>query len=1559
MYKSRYKTTLLCMLVVFSLLCFSCSNPFFQPAEDYSSLKGGQDQPKGLPADATDLQFGSLSINRQDGRTVLPAPVLPDELEYMVSLVSHNGHAGIEAGPFEYSTDGFFIDEIPVGTWDVHVSARRVGGSQTMFTGSALGVFIQAGGSNSIHLSLKPTQDGTGSFEFSLGWPAALVDQYTIEWRTERGGEPLDEVSWPFTALPNEIDNSIVLNLEAEELESGSYFLRIGLKNSADVLVASVSEIVVIYDDQVSTKNIILEEKHISQPPTTGELFPVESVRNAETRELTGIKLSWTRGSYTESGYRIYREINTGGMVLMDDSLPGFADSWTDTELSALESGDTLVYRITAFNSFGDAPGADSPETTLHSFSWNDNGATQGAGDLPESILLFSGETLTVPGSSAGMRGPLLTGEHDGSGITQRFLGWSVDGGDPVLAEEINVSITEDTVCTAVWTTDEDAIVKVGPAGGTIFYDKGNDVDGWRYMEVATYEHETAGRWQQPMELVGETSGNFGAGKFNTSRIVAWVNAEGGRTAQAATDCYDLAILSNTILYDDWFLPSNNELQEIYAALNGTIAFDFSLTYPGYWYYSSTEYNADHVGDLNFSTGIFTAGGNKSDADKSIRPIRAFRSTEPTYIVTYDLNGDDGIHIPFDGNYYESGDTVYVTPETMVRQGYIFLGWATEPDNPVEIYDAEQELIMPAGNLVLYAQWEMQILTFIQTSELNGAAEFNLSRSDANAHTSLGYYLGGGIAPYFVVSVNVPENEGIGFTSVRLMDNGNWTNESIQFWAYRNGEEVAYEEYVGVIPFAVDSMGLYYRFDDFGFGYADTLIISAPQSGGEPTRFWLTDVVTTIGGVDFDDPDLLTGLGSPIVTAVPSDYRVRYFPNRATDGSVPIDPNLYGYYESATILAAGSLVRSGYNFTGWNTLPDGSGDDYAANMSKFIEDSFIRLYAQWEAPHITGDLTAYNGQTGYDHFLTVTGSVSGDTVWGSHIYTSNSSLPMAAVHAGLLEEGQDATVKVRMLETSDYMYLASDRNGVMTVAHGPYSDAYQVTGLNSVYPPYFMINDGPEYQVTIATATPNATIRYTIDGGDPAGGTVYSGPVTISSLTEAIELRAQVSASGLNPLEREIFLYPLNFNSYGGTELDPWYVLNGQQISVDSLPAPEREGYNFAGWYASENFGGSSLYGDFTVFGLVTLHAKWEWIPDYYLIPDSKNQLIINKGQADIDLSTLVPAISGDFWMPGNEATDFFPVDIVQDSLGNFFVSVSTILDPASTDNRGFADYGQSLILKIPNGNPAEASIVFPSGSNYTPEDLPDILCLTIDSDNDILYFFAAEPTGEGANGQLWSLNTGTGLAVAAQREGGGEYHLYGDNLIKMAPPGGMTFVHEGVSQYLFVVTHHEGTRLEKIDISDFSTVVSIDFIARNDANVPAKITFFDVHYLDGQVYVTAPVWDNQTMYYASSEAPKIIRFNTDLTLDDSIGMSAHHGSPGLVPLYYPQRFVNTEMNDALYFLDGGGRFFGQDTSELAQHPALFKRLVFKVGEDDEFDSYELGETKAFWGYYLHFSCGL
>lgn len=89
-----------------------------------------------------------------------------------------------------------------------------------------------------------------------------------------------------------------------------------------------------------------------------------------------------------------------------------------------------------------------------------------------------------------------------------------------------------------------------------------------------------------------------------------------------------------------------------------------------------------------------------------------------------------------------------------------------------------------------------------------------------------------------------------------------------------------------------------------------------------------------------------------------------------------------------------------------------------------------------------GNLGQYAGAVGRVFNFRVTGQ-RGGSVWGSGMYTTDSTLATAAVHSGALREGQTGVVKVSILP-GQVSYMGTFRNGVNSMNYGNYPTSYRV-----------------------------------------------------------------------------------------------------------------------------------------------------------------------------------------------------------------------------------------------------------------------------------------------------------------------------------------------------------------------------------------------------------------------------------------------------------------------------------------------------------------------------------
>jgi hypothetical protein len=145
------------------------------------------------------------------------------------------------------------------------------------------------------------------------------------------------------------------------------------------------------------------------------------------------------------------------------------------------------------------------------------------------------------------------------------------------------------------------------------------------------------------------------------------------------------------------------------------------------------------------------------------------------------------------------------------------------------------------------------------------------------------------------------------------------------------------------------------------------------------------------------------------------------------------------------------------------------------------------------------DMTGYTHDDTTIYRMTITGNSSIGSVWGTNLYTSDSTIVRAAVHAGVIANGETKEVYIKM-EGPQSEYFGSTRNGVRTVSY---------TNSSLFYLSYYFM-DTPQLWVGSGTYTVqpvndiSAWIIYTNEYGtspSPDGGPYNSGTELVNTGT--------------------------------------------------------------------------------------------------------------------------------------------------------------------------------------------------------------------------------------------------------------------------------------------------------------------------------------------------------------------------------------------------------------------------------------------------------------------------
>ena len=96
---------------------------------------------------------------------------------------------------------------------------------------------------------------------------------------------------------------------------------------------------------------------------------------------------------------------------------------------------------------------------------------------------------------------------------------------------------------------------------------------------------------------------------------------------------------------------------------------------------------------------------------------------------------------------------------------------------------------------------------------------------------------------------------------------------------------------------------------------------------------------------------------------------------------------------------------------------------------------------------VPDNMKSFRGQNGRSFILRVTGKTNG-RIWGGqdNIYTDDSDISTAVVHAGILRAGQSGIVTIKVL-AGQASYPSISRNGVNSSNYGKYDGSYQIVGV--------------------------------------------------------------------------------------------------------------------------------------------------------------------------------------------------------------------------------------------------------------------------------------------------------------------------------------------------------------------------------------------------------------------------------------------------------------------------------------------------------------------------------
>lgn len=257
-------------------------------------------------------------------------------------------------------------------------------------------------------------------------------------------------------------------------------------------------------------------------------------------------------------------------------------------------------YTITASNSAGTAAATISITVNTiitYTITFNMQGGTGG-----------TSSAVATPGSAM----PAATAPTKGGFIFQGYFN-AASGGTKYYNADMTGALNWDVAANATlyaqWDWMTYSLRATGPAGGLIFYINPNyATDGWKYLESWTADAGTFAYKTSNTSTPGAVA-TIGSGYTITYSLMP------GAGYPAAVACRNATYGG----YTGWFLPSLDELSQMYANLK---AFGVGgLASAGYW--SSTTAGVGNAYYINFATGI-PATSSKMNNLGRVRAARRF-----------------------------------------------------------------------------------------------------------------------------------------------------------------------------------------------------------------------------------------------------------------------------------------------------------------------------------------------------------------------------------------------------------------------------------------------------------------------------------------------------------------------------------------------------------------------------------------------------------------------------------------------------------------------------------------------------------------------------------------------------------------------------------------------------------------------------------------------------------------------------------------------------------------------------------------------------------------------
>ena len=482
-----------------------------------------------------------------------------------------------------------------------------------------------------------------------------------------------------------------------------------------------------------------------------------------------------------------------------------------------------------------------------------------------------------------------------------------------------------------------------------------------------------------------------------------------------------------------------------------------------------------------------------------------------------------------DSQSYAYGAATQVTTKSVTKEGYTFGGWYEDGAETEYTFGA-----MPANDVTLYAKWTIN--THTVTYNTNGGNE--IASFTAEYGTA-------------IPTVDDPVKTGYRFTGWSETIPATMPDRDVNLAASWEIEQYT-------VTFDKNYEGCTNDIDAKTAVYNGTLSMPTVTREGYTFDGWYT-----ADNVRYDSTTVFGDLGEYGATLALyahwtiNGHTVTYklaSGEAWADGTAEDIVNSYDYGSEITEPAA--PVKTGYTFAGWTYK---NADTNAAYTGTTVPDFNLTATATWTVNQYTITF-AETGDTTID-------AITGD--YGKAVGTVANPTKAGYDFAGWDKEipetipAEDVTITAQW---NIHKYTVDFDMGGATPQVSSKTAEYNATIELPVY--------GTDFTRT----------GYSFDGWYDDAGNKLDGTYTLPAMSNSgahVTLTARWTVNELT----------ITFDSNGGTAVEPITQAYGTDVTAPA--APEKAGYDFAGWYENEDCTGSRY--SFTTMPAesITLHAKW------------------------------------------------------------------------------------------------------------------------------------------------------------------------------------------------------------------------------------------------------------------------------------------------------------------------------------------------------------------------------